>query len=130
MSEPAMQLEMTDYSIPRRLKISSKRQITIPVDVYERHGFTEYAMLTETPDGLVIQPVELVDDDEELTMMLLRHLIAQGFEGEELLERYAEAKPKFVSYYKAVERAEADVAAGRVGDAADLQNAMRSKYGL
>jgi len=117
-------------ALPRRVKISSKRQITIPVDIYKRQGFTEYAMLTETPDGLVIQPIELTDDNEELTLRLLRHLIAQGYEGEELIEKYTEAKPKFVSYYKAITQAEDDIADGRVGDASEMQERMRAKYGL
>ena len=59
--------------VPRRVKISSTRQITIPVDVYERHGFTEYALLSETPSGFSIEPLSLVDEDEELTVKLLRH---------------------------------------------------------
>lgn len=116
-------------ALPRRVKISSKRQITIPVDVYKRQGFTEYAMLTETPDGLVIQPIELNDDDEALTLQLLRHLIAQGYEGEELIEKYSEAKPGFVSYNKAIAQAENDIANGRVGDASEMQERMRAKYG-
>ena len=53
---------------PLRLKISSKRQITIPVDVFKRKGFSEYALLTETADGFTIQPMELTSDDEQLTL--------------------------------------------------------------
>ena len=129
MAEPASK-DYESVPIPRRLKISSKRQITIPVDVYERQGFTEYAMLTETEDGILIQPVELTDDDEELTLRLLRYLIDMGFEGEELLEKYAEVKPKFISFYKAIARSEADIAAGRVVDAEESLQRMREKYGL
>ena len=70
------ELAAKDYKsvpVPRRIKISSKRQITIPVDVYERYGFAEYALLTETPDGLVVQPMELTDDDEQLTVKLWKY---------------------------------------------------------
>lgn len=126
-------LATNDYQsmpVPRRVKISSKRQITIPVDIYERQGFAEYALLSETPDGLVIQPIELTDDDEELTVRLLRFLIEQGCEGEELLQRYSEMKPKFISFFKAVERSEKDIAEGCVRDFGDVQQEMREKYGL
>lgn len=129
MPEPAT----TDYRnipIPRRVKVSSKRQITIPVDIFDRHGFTEYAMLTETPDGLVIQPFELADDDEELTLKLLRHLMEQGLEGEELLAAYSELKPKFFSYFKTVGRSEVDIREGRTRDFAAVQADMRDRHGL
>ena len=119
----------TEAASPRQIKISSKRQITIPADIYKRQGFAEYALLTETPDGLVIQPFEPGDDDE-LTITLLRHLIKEGFEGEELIERFTEVKPKLAEYLTAIERAEDDIAEGRVGEFADLQDSIRKKYGL
>ena len=129
MAEAALK-DYESVPIPRRIKISSKRQITIPVDIYDRCGFAEYALLTETPEGLNIQPFDLADDDEQLTLTLLKYLMDNGFEGDELLEKYAEIKPKFVSYYSAVKRSEADIKAGRVGDFAELQQKMREKYDL
>lgn len=116
--------------VPRRVKISSKRQITIPVDIYERQGFSEYAMLTETPRGLMIEPVQLIDDDEELTVRLLRYLVENGCEGEQLLEKYTELKPKFASYYRAVERSEADIREGRIVEFDEMQRSIEGKYGL
>ncbi len=116
--------------VPRRVKISSKRQITIPVDVYERHGFTEYALLSETPSGFSIEPLSLVDEDEELTVKLLRHLIEQGLEGEELLEKYSEIKPKLSSYASAVRRSQKDIVEGRVKDFDEVQESLRGKHGL
>ena len=129
MGVPALK-NRDEVSAPRRLKISSKRQITIPVDVFERYGFTEYALLTETKNGLVIEPMQLTDDDEELTLRLLRYLIEQGCEGEDLLRKYEEIKPKFSSYYRAVERSEADIAAGRVVDFDEMQQRLREDHGL
>ena len=127
------ELASDDYapiSVPRRIKISSKRQITIPVDVYERQGFAEYAILTETKDGFTVQPFEIADDDEELTVMLLRYLMDNGYEGEALLEKFVEMKPSFFEYYNAIRRSEADIAAGRVGDAFEMMRDLRAKYGL
>lgn len=129
MPEPAHE-EYRQIPIPRKVKISSKRQLTIPVDIYKRQGFSEYALLTESDEGIEIRPLKLADDDEELTLALLRHLMDQGYEGDELLERYAEMKPKFVSYARAIERAESDISAGRVSDFDEMQSKMRVKYGL
>ena len=126
-------LATDDYKnvpLPRRVKISSKRQITIPIDVYERQGFAEYALLSETPHGLVLEPITLTDDDEELTIRLLKYLVEQGCEGDDLIAKYEELKPKFVSYYKAVERSEADIAEDRLVDFETMQARMRQKYGL
>ena len=128
-----LELATDDYQsvpIPRQIKISSKRQITIPVDIYERQGFKNYALLTETPDGIKIEPMKLVDDDEELTVRLLRYLIDNCYEGDALIEKYEEVKPKFISYYQAIMRSEADIAAGRVADAFEMQERIRAKYGL
>ena len=116
--------------VPRRVKISSKRQITIPVDVYERHQFARYALLTETDRGFSIQPLQLADDDEELTLSLLRYLMENGFEGEELLQKYAEMKPKFFSYYKAIEQSEADIAAGQVVSYDEMRQRIREEHGV
>lgn len=119
----------TDVRVPRRLKISSKRQITIPKDIFDNHGFNEYALLTETEEGFSIQPVSLAADDEELTVKLLQYLIEQGCEGEELIEQYQDMKPKFLAFKRAIERSEADIAAGRVIGFDEMQRLMREKYG-
>ena len=126
----ALQTDTTSISLPRRVKISSKRQLTIPVDIYQRQGFSEYAMLTETPEGLVIQPLKLADSDEELTLKLLRYLMERGLQGEELLSAYEELKPKFASYFRAVEAAESDIANSNVIDFDNMQADLKAKYGL
>ena len=122
--------EYKNVPLPKRVKISSKRQITIPVDAFKRHGFTEYALLTETPDGLVIQPIHSIEDDGEITMMLLRYLVESGCEGEELLSKFEEMRPQFTSYYKTIEQSELDIAEGRVSSFADMQKRMEQKHGL
>lgn len=129
MVKAASVLEETP-SIVRRVKVSSKRQITIPVDIYERQGFSDYALISEAPDGIVVQPFNLADEDEELTIRLLRHLMSKGLEGEDLLAQYAELKPKFASYAKAIKRSEDDIAHGRLIDFDDMQASIRGTHGL
>lgn len=119
-----------ELSDPRRIKISSKRQITIPASTYEKYGFAEYAYLEETEEGLFISPIDLSSEDEVLTEQLLLYLVEKGYEGQELVEKYKEIKPKFFSYHTALKRAEEDIAAGRVHPFEETQKLLKEKYGL
>lgn len=113
---------------PQAIKISSKRQITIPSKLYEEMGFTEYALCTWTEDGLLLQPLEV--GDEDTTVDILRYLIAQGHEGEDLIERYQEMKRKIIPLKKLIEEAENDVRGGRVKSFESLLEEVQGKYGL
>ncbi len=81
---------MQKTASPRALKISSKRQITIPAQIYHAMGFHDYALCTWTDKGLIIEPIET--DDEDGTVTILRRLIAEGYSGDELIERYQEER--------------------------------------
>lgn len=121
-------MAMTALAEPQAIKISSKRQITIPAQWYRALDFHEYALATWTDDGILIQPLDVADED--VTVDILRHLIAQGYEGDELIEQYKQMKSKIVSVKQAIAEAEEDVAAGRVRSARELIAEMRAKYGL
>lgn len=121
-------MAMTALAEPQAIKISSKRQITIPAQWYRALDFHEYALATWTDDGILIQPLDVADED--VTVDILRHLIAQGYEGDELIEQYKQMKSKIVSVKQAIAEAEEDVAAGRVRPACELIAEMRAKYGL
>ncbi len=108
MGTSAKKKKLQDVAIPKRVKISSKNQITIPTDIYRRKRFGEYALITETEDGFTVQPLTLVEDDEELTLKLLKYLIDKGCEGDELIQQFEELKPKFVGYFKATGHADVD----------------------
>ena len=113
---------------PQTIKISSKRQITIPVKYYEAAGFGEYALCTWTDQGILLQPLDV--DDEDVTVDILRSLVKQGFEGEELIERYQETKRKIVSVRRKLEEAERDVSDGRVDTYENMRDRIRQKYGV
>lgn len=121
-------MAMTALAEPQAIKISSKRQITIPAQWYRALDFHEYALATWIDDGILIQPLDVADED--VTVDILRHLIAQGYEGDELIEQYKQMKSKIVSVKQAIAEAEEDVAAGRVRPARELIAEMRAKYGL
>ena len=113
---------------PQTIKISSKRQITIPAKYYEAAEFGEYALCTWTDQGILLQPLDV--DDEDVTVDILRALVKQGFEGEELIERYQETKRKIVSVRRKLEEAERDVSDGRVDTYENMRDRIRQKYGV
>lgn len=113
---------------PQTIKISSKRQITIPAKYYEAAGFGEYALCTWTDQGILLQPLDV--DDEDVTVDILRSLVKQGFEGEELIERYQETKRKIVSVRRKLEEAERDVSDGCVDTYENMRDRIRQKYGV
>lgn len=47
-------------------------------------GFTEYALIEQTDEGLLIKPLNV--EDEGMSLDVLRRLIAEGYEGEALVE--------------------------------------------
>lgn len=113
---------------PLTLKISSKRQITIPAKVYESAGFKDYALCTWTEKGMFLQPLDV--DDEDVTVDILRYLIKEGYDGEELISHYKEMKKKVVSVKDKLNEAERDIAEGRVSSVDEMQERIRAKYGL
>ena len=117
---------MAALAEPLAIKISSKRQITIPAKAYEEAGFKDYALCTWSDKGMFLQPLE----DEDVTIDILRYLINEGYEGEDLIAQYKAMKKKVVSVKDKLDEAERDIAEGRVGSAREMQNRMREKYGL
>lgn len=119
---------LTALAEPQTIKISSKRQITIPAKLYQEMGFGDYALCTWTEEGILIQPLEV--DDEDVTVDILRHLVKQGYEGDDLIEKYQELKPRVISVKAKLDEAERDIAEGRVGSYEDMRNRIRNAYGF
>lgn len=110
------------------VKISSKRQITIPSKFYEAGGFDEYALCTWTENGLLLQSLKVNDEDNSVT--ILRQLVAEGYEGDELVDKYEEIQNKIVSIKHKLQKAEDDIAEGRVGPVGEMFESVRKQYGL
>ena len=105
------------------VKISSKRQITIPSKFYEAGGFDEYALCTWTENGLFLKPLIVNDEDNSVT--ILRQLVAEGYEGDELVDKYEEIQNKIVSIKHKLQKAEDDIAEGRVGPVGEMLESVR-----
>lgn len=111
---------------PRIIKISSKRQITIPADVYAEAGFAEYALLSWDDGGFTVRPVDV--HDEDATVRILRQLLAQGYNGEELVDEYEKIKNKIVSFERLVDEGLRDVEEGRVMSYAAFRDKIREEF--
>jgi len=72
------------------INVTGKRQVTIPLKFYERLRFGKEVECFLTDDAVVLRPFSNPDDN--FTMEILRDLVAQGLNGDELLERFAEQK--------------------------------------
>ena len=91
----------------KRIAVSQKRQITIPIEFYNEIGIESEVECYVRDNSIVIRPVR---DDGVFAEEILGDLIAQGFSGDALLEKFKETRRQI---RPAVEKllAEADLAA-------------------
>ena len=71
------------------ISVSVKRQLTIPQKYFDALGFGNEAECIMQDDGLLIRPVRIVGGSE-FSEQILADLIAQGYEGQELLDKFKE----------------------------------------
>ena len=76
----------------KRIKISSKRQITIPQQFFDSLGFADEAECSLKDGALIIRPVR--QNGGEFTEQILADLLEQGYQGDELLAKFKEAQSK------------------------------------
>ena len=76
----------------KRIKISSKRQITIPHHFFDYLGFADEAECSLKDGALIIRPVR--QNGGEFAEQILADLLEQGYQGDELLAKFKEAQSK------------------------------------
>ena len=115
--------------LPQTIKISSKRQITIPAKWYREKQFNEYALIEWMDEGLLIKPVDI--EREDLTLAILRELVSKGYSGDELVEKYIELRGKVSPLEKRMLEADADIAEGAPSEPArEFHARVKEEYGL
>lgn len=77
----------------KKVSISTKRQITIPQKFFTMLGFDTEAECVVRGNELVIRPAR-INSGGEFAEQILTDLIAQGYSGEELLNRFKKAQKK------------------------------------
>ena len=83
---------ITKQKEKKRIRISQKRQITIPQKFYEQLGFSDSAECTVKGDSLVITPVRA--SSGEFADLILEDLVKEGYEGEELIREFRNRQRK------------------------------------
>jgi len=74
------------------IRVSDKRQVTIPLEYYELLGFGKEAECTLRENEIVIRPLQ--ESLEEFSEEILAELISKGYSGEELLSKFREMRRK------------------------------------
>lgn len=108
---------------PKRISVSSKRQITIPLNIYNQLGIDTEVECFVKDNALVLKPVR--KDGDDYSEEILRDLVSQGLSGEALLSAFSEKKKKM---RKAVETLieEADQVASGKRPAASFEDIFGS----
>ena len=74
------------------INVTGKRQVTIPLKFFEKLRFGKEIECFLTDGAVVLRP--LSSSDDSFSMEILRDLISQGYNGGELLEKFAEQRSK------------------------------------
>ena len=97
----------------KRIRVSSKRQITIPMKFHELLGMSDEVDCHVRNGALIITPIR-PEPTGEFAEEILADLVAQGLSGKQLLDKFAEMNRKVRPAVQAL-IAEADKAAAMSG---------------
>ena len=79
-------------SIKKRISVSQKRQVTIPIEFFNMIGIEKEVECYIENDAIVIRPIR--ESSGEFDEQILADLISQGLAGEELLIQFKEMRKK------------------------------------
>ena len=68
------------------INVTGRRQITIPSRFYDKLHFGREVECFLTDDAIVLRP--LATSDDSFAMEILKDLVSQGYNGDELLTRF------------------------------------------
>lgn len=76
--------------LKKRISVSQKRQITIPIEFFNSIGIDKEVECYVQNNTIIIRPVQ--ENYGEFDEQILADLISQGLSGQELLEGFKEAR--------------------------------------
>ena len=82
-----MQATMERGMIKRRISVSAKRQITIPIEFFKKLGVEKEVECYMDGDQMIVRAVE-PERSGEFAEEILADLLAQGYQGDELMENF------------------------------------------
>ena len=78
-----------EEKVVKQLKVSAKRQITIPKRFYDKLGINQEVICELRGNEIVLRAVPQTED---LSEEILEDLVAQGFEGQNLVREFQKKK--------------------------------------
>jgi bifunctional DNA-binding transcriptional regulator/antitoxin component of YhaV-PrlF toxin-antitoxin module len=87
---PQVKTKGENLMLKKRISVSQKRQITIPIEFYNSLGIEKEVECYVHNNAIVIRPVR--ESDGEFDEQILADLIAQGLSGQELLDKFKETR--------------------------------------
>ena len=93
------------------INVTGKRQVTIPLKFYEKLQFGKEVECVLTDGAIVIRPLSTTDDS--FTMEILKDLVAQGYNGNDLIEKFAEQKQKIKVALNSLKKEADEIASGK-----------------
>ncbi|MEA1959725.1 MAG: AbrB/MazE/SpoVT family DNA-binding domain-containing protein [Bacillota bacterium] len=76
--------------LKKRISVSQKRQITIPIEFYNSVGIDKEVECYVQKDSIIIRPIR--ESDGEFDEQILADLIGQGLSGQELLSKFKKTR--------------------------------------
>ncbi len=76
----------------KRIKVSDKRQITIPIKFFEELNIGDEVECTMQDGALIIRPT--ASEDAGFATEILKDLVSQGYSGEELIQQFEHIQKK------------------------------------
>lgn len=77
---------------PKRISVSEKRQITIPIEYYKALGIENEVECIMKNNCIVIRAVK--QDDNEISERILQDIIKEGYKQEDILKEFRKRKAK------------------------------------
>ena len=87
---PQMKIKEEKNILKKRISVSQKRQITIPIEFFNSVGIDKEVECYVQNNAIVIRPVR--ETGGEFDEEILADLITQGFLGTQLLEKFKETR--------------------------------------
>lgn len=109
----------------KRIAVSEKRQITIPIEFFNQLGIEKEVECYVQDGSLIIRRASL-ESNGEFSEQILADLIAQGLHGDELMTRFRDMNRAIRPAVKVL-IAEADKAAAKKAELASMSDVFGSE---
>lgn len=111
-----MQAAMERDMIKKRIAVSGKRQITIPMEFFTQLGIDKEVECYVRNGSMIIRPAS-TETSGEFAEQILADLIAQGFQGSELMARFKQINRSMRPAAQKLMEAADDIASGKAASA-------------